>query len=640
MKRPIKPDDFLNNHTLSNLKVDDAQSFGLYFEHTPDLETNRYSKNINLIDLNTFKITKIELPFEADDYCFKGKNIILKKHKDSGSTFFSYDILEQEILTLFNIPFIIDKFTFSETKLFFTAEVQGVDINASVKCSDRGPFFKEGRGVLGDGITGLFESELDGKDINLITSLDMDLDQVDFDFENNRITFTAFSVKNLKPVSSEVYLYDLTTESINILMNQNYRISYIQSMTDEFIIIMGINLDQFSRNDNQQIFTININSGKMEALGAVLTRSNEVPAVATDAVFLPSLPIQKFNGAFYFKQVERDREVLCRIDMEGNCEVIDTGLTLISSYRLIDDGIIIIGLNGLQLSEVYLFANGIIKQISSHNKWTEELVLSNAERIKVHVDNVEIDGFVFPPDNIKPGELYPAVLLIHGGPKMIYSDVFSHDIQLLCANGYYVFCANPMGSDGRGDHFSNIRSHFGDLPYKQLMFFTDQVLEQYQQIDKNHLGVSGGSYGGYMTNYIITRTTRFKAAVSERGISNLMTAFTSSDIGYQLVFEYMGNESTPWSDPESAIEASPIYMVHNVKTPTLFIHGKDDYRCHYTESLNMFAALNYIGVESRMCLFEDESHSLAVGGKPQSKMRRFEEHLSWYNKFLKPGEVN
>jgi dipeptidyl aminopeptidase/acylaminoacyl peptidase len=208
-------------------------------------------------------------------------------------------------------------------------------------------------------------------------------------------------------------------------------------------------------------------------------------------------------------------------------------------------------------------------------------------------------------------------------------------MQLLSAKGYYVFYMNPRGSDGRGDDYSNIRGNFGKRPYDELMKFTSDVLNLYPAIDPNRLGVTGGSYGGYMTNYIITHTNKFQAAVSERGISNLMTAFTSSDIGHEYIYEYMGNHDTPWNNKKKYIENSPIYQVDRVKTPTLFIHGEKDYRCNYTESLNMFNALNYHGVPTKFCLFTDESHSLVVKGRPNNKYKRYKELVNWFNMHLK-----
>jgi dipeptidyl aminopeptidase/acylaminoacyl peptidase len=227
------------------------------------------------------------------------------------------------------------------------------------------------------------------------------------------------------------------------------------------------------------------------------------------------------------------------------------------------------------------------------------------------------------------------VLMIHGGPKMLYSDVYSHDIQLLCASGCYVLCTNPMGSDGRGDAFADIRGSFAELPFAQLMKSVDTLLQQNPEIDPARLGVTGGSYGGYMTNYIITRTGRFAAAVCERGISSLMSSFTTSDIGYQFVSEYLDTGSPgAWASPATVMENSPLCRADTVTTPTLFIHGENDYRCCSCESLAMFNALNYHGVDTRFCLFSGEGHGLTVRGKPAAKQRRYQEMTGWFTRYL------
>ncbi len=375
------------------------------------------------------------------------------------------------------------------------------------------------------------------------------------------------------------------------------------------------------------------------------------------------------------ERLERDEEMLWRTWPTARGEPVETGLTVIGSFQVRAGDIIAIGLRGMQLSEVYSIEEGIPRQLSAHNQWAEELQRARPVPVTEIINGVEIDGYVYPPysgctqpafsgctqpassgctqptssgctqpasSGERAGEgtsgeepCCPAVLMIHGGPKMLYAAVYSQEIQLLCASGYYVICANPMGSDGRGNAFADIRGRFGSLPYEQLMLFTDRILERYPRIDRNRLGVSGGSYGGYMTNCIITRTARFKAAVSERSISSLLTSFTTSDIGYQFVYEYLGNTPAPWTAREELIEASPIFQADRAVTPTLFIHGKDDYRCHHTESVSMFSALNYHGVPARLCLFEHENHSLPVRGKPQSKLRRYEELLTWFNTYLK-----
>lgn len=637
MSRQIQRDDFLKNRILCNLKTDESQTFGLFTEYTLEKDSNTYKKNIMYLNLDDLSVKQLELSFSVADYYIEKGDIIFKVFSDGTSVFYLFRFGDNLCSPLFTIPFKVEEFRIAKSGFFFTAVVEGSQPISDILCSQRGPFFSEGRGVTGSSIKGLFRSDPGGRNISMISSSDLNISQVDMDVENGQVLFSAFRSEGLKTVESAVYSYDIKTDKITLLFDKPYRIDYLLSMDAGSAIFTGVDLIKNSRNDNQQIYHIDLETGEVDRLGEKLDRSNENVSVVTDSIFGQSLPIQKNEDFIYFKQVERDREILCRISLSGEMEIVLDEMKTISSYTVTDSGVFLIGLKDLRLSEIYFFNGKKLKQVSHRNKWLGEIILSNAEKLTVLLDDVEIDGYVYPPANIEEGKIYPAVLMIHGGPKMLYSDVFAHDIQLLCSEGFYVFNANPMGSDGRGDDFSNIRGHFGDLPYRQLMGFTDKVLERYPLIDPHSLGVTGGSYGGYMTNYIITRTARFKAAVSERGISSLISSFTSSEIGYKYIYEYMGNKDTPWSAPELYMEASPINRADKVTTATLFIHGKDDYTCHYSESLNMYSSLNYLGIETRFCLFENEGHGLVVRGKPLSKLRRYRELITWFNQHLKKG---
>nr|WP_255813541.1 prolyl oligopeptidase family serine peptidase [Acidaminobacter sp. JC074] len=243
-------------------------------------------------------------------------------------------------------------------------------------------------------------------------------------------------------------------------------------------------------------------------------------------------------------------------------------------------------------------------------------------------------GWVIEP--VVKTEKAPAVLVIHGGPKGMYKPAFSFDLQVLASKGYYVIFTNPPGSDGYGNDYSNIRGVFGSLPYKELMTYLDEVLDQYPQIDKSRIGLMGGSYGGYLTNYIITRTDRFKAAISARGISSMINSFMSSDIGFEYVYEYMDGK-TPWSHRKDFLEASPLYDCELIKTPTLFLHGEKDKRCHVTESLNMYHALTYLGIETGIRIFEDEGHGFVRSGQPRHRLERYQLMITWFRKHLQEG---
>jgi dipeptidyl aminopeptidase/acylaminoacyl peptidase len=483
-------------------------------------------------------------------------------------------------------------------------------------------------------VNALFEADYTGKQVRVLTGLDMDLNLIDFDFHRQRIVFTAFKSERQKPVTSCVYTYDVLTDVLLKFTKSEYRIDGLKSMGEACVYFTGVDLRYANRNDNQQVYRIQLLSGEIDQVGPHLDMSNENPAIVTDSMFAEGSTEKHYKNTYYHLRVAEDRQVIC-LQEDGGRRCIDTGLKSITSFDVLEDAFYLIGMKDQKLLELYKYKEKDLIQLTDHNAWLDTYTLSRPRRMCVQTDQGEIRGWVYPPLNVQ-SESAPAVLMIHGGPKMVYSDVFAFDIQLLCAKGHYVLCANPMGSDGRGDAFADIRGQFCEVPYEQLMAFVDEVLDTFTEIDENALGVTGGSYGGYMTNHIITRTDRFRAAVSERGISNMLSALTASDIGFAYVAEYAG-QTDLWSRPQVLLDMSPVLSAGAVKTPTLFNHGKEDFRCHYTESLNMYSALVQQGVPARLCLYEGENHSLVTRGRPKAKLTRYQELTRWFDRYLKRG---
>ena len=168
------------------------------------------------------------------------------------------------------------------------------------------------------------------------------------------------------------------------------------------------------------------------------------------------------------------------------------------------------------------------------------------------------------------------------------------------------------------------------------MVFCDRVFEKYPQIDTARVGVTGGSDGGFMTNWIIGHTDRFKAAASQRSISNWLSFCFTSDIGEGFAKDQMGltGKMNPWDDREKLWFHSPLAYAQNCKTPTLFIHSDEDFRCPLSEGYQMYSALVQLGVEARMCVFHGENHELSRGGKPQHRLRRLKEITDWFESHL------
>ena len=251
----------------------------------------------------------------------------------------------------------------------------------------------------------------------------------------------------------------------------------------------------------------------------------------------------------------------------------------------------------------------------------------------VNSEGREIAGWVIRPAGFEPGRKYPAILDIHGGPKTVYGSCYFHEMQLWASRGFAVLFCNPTGGDGGGDEFADIRGQYGRQDFADLMQFVDTALKRCDFIDAERLGVTGGSYGGFMTNWVIGHTDRFRCAASQRSISNWISFRNSADIGWYFAEDQVGGE--PWTGLEKIWSQSPLAFADRVTTPTLFIHSEEDYRCPLSEGIQMFYALRQRGVESRMCIFKGENHELSRSGRPRNRVRRLREITEWMERHLK-----
>lgn len=329
---------------------------------------------------------------------------------------------------------------------------------------------------------------------------------------------------------------------------------------------------------------------------------------------------------------------LCKITYDGRTEFLSQAEGSVDVLAKCKETVVFIGMREQRLQEVYrldLSTGEETKLTNFNDRVLHGKYVAVPQPLGfVNKDGVEIDGWVLLPKDYDAKRTYPAILNIHGGPKTVYGTVFFHEMQLWANEGYFVLYGNPRGGDGRGDDFADIRGRYGTIDYDDLMEFTDRVLDAYPAIDPRRLGVTGGSYGGFMTNWIIGHTQRFAAAVSQRSISNWISMCCTTDIGYYFAVDQTA--STPWDGVERMWEQSPLKYADRVRTPTLFLHSDEDFRCWQVEALQMFTALKMHGVASRLCLFKGENHELSRSGKPVHRIRRLKEISAWFKHYLQP----
>ncbi|GHO55036.1 alpha/beta hydrolase family protein [Ktedonobacter robiniae] len=278
--------------------------------------------------------------------------------------------------------------------------------------------------------------------------------------------------------------------------------------------------------------------------------------------------------------------------------------------------------------------NGELRKITSFNDaLLNELHLATPEHFTYEgADGWPMDGWVLKPHNFDPSKKYPLVLEIHGGPQTQYGYGFFHEMQLLVAEGYVVLYTNPRGSCGYGFEFAHaVRGAWGEKDPIDIMNGVAEVVQR-GYIDTERMGVTGGSYGGFMTNWLISHNNRFKVAITDRCVSNMATMFGVSDIGWDLSYDNL--DTTPWEDLEKYMNMSPIKYVQNIRTPLLIIHSDRDLRCNIEQGEQLFAALKYMGREVRLVRFEGQSHGLSRGGHPRSRQERLRHIQSWFAKYL------
>jgi dipeptidyl aminopeptidase/acylaminoacyl peptidase len=245
-------------------------------------------------------------------------------------------------------------------------------------------------------------------------------------------------------------------------------------------------------------------------------------------------------------------------------------------------------------------------------------------------DGTPIQGWLMKPLGWRTGQRYPLILSIHGGPHGMYGWGFNAAFQAYAARGYAVLYLNPRGSSGYGQRFADgTLREWGGGDFRDLMLGVDEALRRFSWIDSERIGVTGGSYGGFMTNWIITQTPRFRAAVSVASVSNLISFYATS-LYQDLIHAEFGG--FPWDDYDLLWRWSPVRYARQAQTPTLFLHGEQDNDVHITQAEEMYMGLKRRGLETVLVRYPREGHSFR---EPGHRLDALERTLDWFDRFLK-----
>ena len=279
--------------------------------------------------------------------------------------------------------------------------------------------------------------------------------------------------------------------------------------------------------------------------------------------------------------------------------------------------------------DVFIVQGGRETRITDSNPWLGERFLARPRRLAfTAADGLPLEGWLMEPPGFEPSQKRPLVMEIHGGPHSQYGWSFFHEFQVLAGMGCLVFYVNPRGSDGYGEEFKRaVVRDWGGEDYHDLMTALDRLIEREGSVDESRMGVGGGSYGGYMTNWIVGHTDRFAAAVAMRSLSNLVSEYAQHDI---VLWGQLEMGPPTWSDPDELWRRSPIRYVDRIRTPLLLTHGEMDLRCAISQAEEIFGALRLLGREVELVRFPGESHDLSRGGRPDRRLERLRRVTAWF----------
>lgn len=655
---PVKYTDLYQFHFLSDIRFSPDGAFAVFARGYASEEKNGYKSEVWLMDIADSSLRKLttggeeRAPFWLDEKTVifvadrekkngkpaqeKKKKSIWYKIRIDGGEAEKYLEIEEKITGLK----VLDEGRFlvtSPQKCVEEPEEESSDRAKEGKdfyVFDELPFWMNGLGVINKVRNTLYLYNEKTKELEAISAKYCNVGGVQLSPDKSKVAYTGMEFTDVQPKVSGLYLYDLVTKETKTIVPQD-------RMAVGSIYFCGDNRLFFTGNTiafpgmNPRYYFCDLDTLKIKELP--FCDAAPGGAVGTDCNMGGGNAMKFIHDKLYFPQLSWGNAELVCMDSNGNIEKVCTTPGSFTGFDIYEDLVLMTAMRGTDLVEIWSLdlKTGEEKQLTHFNtEYMDTHTVSDPERFTfINRDGIEMEGFVLKPVGYEAGRKYPGVFEMHGGPKGIYGSVFHHEMQCFASQGYFVFFTNPRGSDGRGEDFANITGKLGYTDYDDFLEFYDEVLSRYPDIDEQKVGICGGSYGGFMCNWMIGHTDRFAAAASQRSISSYLTKSLCTDIGFSHNMSQLGTD--PWEDFDTVWEHSPLKCAPMAKTPTLFIQADEDYRCWMSDAIQMFTALKMNGVDARIALFHGENHDLSRSGKPQNRIGRLKEIGDWFEKYLK-----
>jgi len=465
--------------------------------------------------------------------------------------------------------------------------------------------------------------------------------------DGNALTFVSDAVEDYdyRPKDYNLWMYDLKNNQQILLIDDKIQVENPIFMPGDKQIMFRGDQAELGWGTIMRLYIFDLETKTFRCI----TRNNDMIDVSDTGISdmkglggARNPVINPNTNEVYFLASNVGNTWLYKADFAGNITPVIEGKRQIISFGF-DANFTKVAFHYSQVSSpntlaIYDMKTGKEKDILDPNaELLKTIELSIPEEICFKsFDGINVHGWIMKPIGYEEGKKYPTILEIHGGPQMMYSNVFMHEFQYLAANGYAVCYFNPRGSSGHGQYFESLiqRRHggIGGGDFQDLMSGVDYVIANYDFVDANRLGVTGGSFGGFMTNWVVGHTNRFKAAVTQRSISNWVSYYGTADYGF--CDPELGHASDFYEDRDELVRISPITYVKNIKTPLMILHSECDYRCPLEQAQQLFVELRMLRRDVEMKIFPAQSHGLSRNGRPCLRIERLNTILGWFNKYV------
>ena len=656
MKRPVELDDIFKYNFLSSLKLNKAEDKLGFIVSKTNYDDNSYESNVYLYDLKTDKYIMATGLGKERGFEWENDHSILfvadrdgsaKKAADSGkklTNLYRLDTNGGEAQKAYTFKKNVVSYKFLEgSKMLLLCkekldEVAVTDDPATLKeynesknfeVIDEVPFWFNGKGFINKIRNRLYLHDLNDDTYELLSEEYADV--LKYEVRGNDVFYICDQFENVNMRRTLLKKLNLETKQITTLTNEEITLDDF-GLADDCLLFLAASGKKYGTSENPKMYKMSLSDYSYDIL-----LNDDLcygSTIGSDARLYGGSSFCVRNNKAYFSLTVDNRSDIYSCDVNGKLEQLSDNEGSVDCFAVGNDDIYFIGMRNMLLQEVYKLSKKAETRLTSINSYVEETSILPLNKFSfINSRNIRIDGWVIEPLNYEKGKKYPAILDIHGGPKVAFGEVIYHEMQYWANNGYFVLLCNPEGADGRGNEFMHLVNKYGTVDYEDIMSFTDECLKRYEDIDVERVAVTGGSYGGFMTNWIIGHTDRFCCAASQRSISNWVSKSLTTDNGYFHNMTQMA--STPWDNVERMWSFSPLKYADKCVTPTLFIQSDEDYRCYMADAIQMYTTLKLHNVDARMCLFHHECHDLSRSGKPTNRRRRLMEMTNWFDKYCK-----